>query len=93
MQSESTARMHGERIASLEERYTHLLVRINHLDECVDGVKEVAEKNAEIVRSNIEIWNRRWWIGMGVVAGVCVVTGSGTISLKSLLDVLGKFAH
>ena len=38
---------HGERIACLEERYDHVISRLNHLDECVDGVKVQAEQNAE----------------------------------------------
>lgn len=35
---------HGERIATLESGYEHLVNRINHLDDCVDGVKVQAEK-------------------------------------------------
>ncbi len=80
----------GSRIAVLEERYEHLMRRLNHLDECVDGVKIQAEENAELSRKNERIWDRRWWIGLGVVGSLIFIGGSGPFSLKEVLNLLSR---
>lgn len=67
--------------------------RLDHLDECVDSVKVQAAENAELVRANAQKWDGRWKLGIGIVIGVALATGSGTVSLKSLLDLFGKIFH
>lgn len=86
-------RDHGERIATLEERYEHVISRLNHLDDCVDGVKSQAEENAKSVRDNQQLWDRRWWIGLGVVGALIFFSGSGFVSLKELVGLLSKLGH
>lgn len=81
---------HGERIASLEERFTHLLARINHLDECLDDAKTQAAKDAAIIKQKLDTWDSRWKYGIGIIIGAILVSGSGTVSLKTLLELLGK---
>ena len=82
---------HGERIVCLEERYDHVISRLNHLDECVDGVKVQAEQNAEKARKNERLWDRRWWIGLGVVGTLIFISGSGFVSLKELVALFQNY--
>ena len=84
---------HGERIATLEEKYDHVIRRLNHLDQCVDGVKVQAEANAAEARKNARLWDRRWWIGLGVVGTLIFISGSGFVSLKELIGLLAKLSH
>jgi len=82
--NENTGLRHqGERIATLESAYGEIVHRLNHLDECVDDVKKVAAENQRI-------WEKRWYIGIGIVVGITLLAGSGTISLKTLIDLLSK---
>lgn len=84
---------HGERIASLEERFNNLLSRINHLDECLDDAKIQSAKDAAIIKKKLDTWDERWtrWkIGFGVIIGAILASGSGTVSLKTLIDLLAK---
>lgn len=83
----------GERVATLESEYKEVIRRLNHLDTCVDGVKSQAEENAELARKNRELWDRRWWIGIGFVAALIFLSGSGFLSLKELIGLLTKLAH
>jgi len=83
----------GQRIAVLEERYDHLVSRLNHLDTCIDGVKEQAAENAGLVRQNMETWDRRWWVGLGFVGALIFLSGSGLLSLKELLALFAKLGH
>ena len=84
------ARGHGERIASLEERFNHLLARINHLDVCLDEAKTQAAKDAAIIKKKLDTWDGRWKYGIGIIIGTILASGSGTVSLKSLIDLLSK---
>lgn len=54
---------------------------LKHLDDCVDDVKKQAA-----VRDRI--WDKRWATGIGIIIGACLVTGSGTISLKHLIELI-----
>jgi hypothetical protein len=81
------------RITRLEDSHRSLVQRLDHLDECVDSVKVQAAENAELVRANAQKWDGRWKLGIGIVIGVALATGSGTVSLKSLLDLFGKIFH
>ncbi len=93
MSTTDHSRQHGERIAALEERFEHLVSRLNHLDSCVDSVKVQAEKNAEYARRNERLWDRRWWIGLGIVGTLIFFSGSGFVSLKEFVNLLSKFYH
>jgi hypothetical protein len=86
-------REHGERIASLERDMAHIVDRINHLDECVDSVKVQAEEIAEESRNNARLWDRRWWVGIGIMGTLVFVSGSGVISLKELIQLVAKVTH
>jgi hypothetical protein len=81
---------HGERIATLEAEYAQVILRLNHLDECVDGVKVQAEENAALARKNERLWDRRWWIGLGFVAALIFLSGSGFVSLKEVAMLIAK---
>lgn len=70
-----------------------MINRLNHLDECVDGVKVQAEENAVEARKNARIWDRRWWIGLGVVGALVFFSGSGFVSLKELVNLFQKISH
>jgi hypothetical protein len=43
------------------------------------------------VKSELKTFNKRWLIGIGIFCGVVIAAGNGTVSLKSLLDLLAKF--
>lgn len=81
---------HGERIATLEAEYANVIFRLNHLDDCVDGVKVQAEENADLARKNRELWDRRWWVGIGFVTALIFLSGSGFVSLKELIVLISK---
>ncbi|MGC2150787.1 MAG: hypothetical protein WA618_01995 [Terriglobales bacterium] len=84
------SRHNGERIAALEKEYEHLLDRINHLDDCVDNVKSQVLQHGEELRKNMLTWDRRWWAGLGFVAALIFLSGSGFVSLKSIVDIFSK---
>lgn len=88
MNENTGGRSLGERVAALETMIHTALpefnARLNHLDECVDGVKKEASDREKK-------WDKRWNIGLGIVLAFIVAAGSGTISLKSLLELMGKF--
>jgi hypothetical protein len=83
----------GERVATLESEYKAIVNRLNHLDTCVDSVKVQAEENAELARKNRDLWDRRWWIGIGFVAALIFLSGSGFVSLKQLAELVSKLSH
>lgn len=81
---------HGERIASLEERYTQLTTRLNHLDQCLDGAKLQAAENFSAIQKKLTEWESRWKFALAFLLGAIIAAGSGTVSLKSLIDLLEK---
>jgi hypothetical protein len=83
----------GERLAALEERVEHIVSRVSHLDECVDGVKIQAEQIADLARENRQLWDRRWTIGVTVVVVLIFVSGSGWVSLKEVVGLAAKLIH
>ena len=83
----------GERVAILESEYREVVRRLNHLDDCIDGVKMQAEENAELARKNRDLWDRRWWIGIGFVGALIFLSGSGFLSLKELIGLVAKLSH
>jgi|GEM_PF-6009879 len=83
----------GERVATLEAGLRTVIDRLNHLDACVDGVKVQAENNADLARRNRDIWDRRWWIGIGFVTALIFLSGSGILSLKELIGLFSKLAR
>lgn len=82
-------RDYGERIALLEDRYGHLLVRIDHLDECVDSVKEEAVKNTASIHSKLSVWDKRMYIGIGLILGMIAAAGNWG-GLKWLIELFSK---
>lgn len=97
-------REHGDRLASLEERFNHMSAelshqtkQLNHLDDCVDSVRTEAVENASAVNEKLRVWEKRFdlWSGrlksaLWVLLGAVLAAGSGTVSLKSLIDLIGK---
>ena len=81
---------HGERIATLESRFADMLSRMDHLDECVDDVKSHAASNFSAVQAKLSQWDSRWKVALGIIVGMIIMAGSGTVSLKTLLDLLAK---
>ena len=41
------------------------------------------------VKNELKNFNKRWYIGVGIFCGVMMLAGSGTVSLKSLLEWIG----
>ena len=80
MNETSAARQHGERIRALEMAFSHIQARLDHLDECVDGVKNQH-------RETQAVWEKRWYIGIGLVGGVLIASG---LSLWKIVEILGK---
>lgn len=71
------------RIVRLEESEKRFTDRLNHLDEEVMGLKKAMEKN-------MQTWDRRWWIGIGVAVTIALLTGGGSVSLKSLIGAFSR---
>lgn len=83
MNENSEFRHQGERIAVLEQGYKKMEESLMHLHDCMHQVKDDATKRDKV-------WDRRWSMGIGIIIGVCLITGSGTISLKHLIEFLTK---
>ena len=81
---------YGERIATLETKFGDLVSRLNHLDNCLDEAKENAKGNFESIREKLSEWDVRFKVGLGVIVGMVIAAGSGTISLKSLIEWFSK---
>lgn len=45
------------------------------------------------IKDELKAFNKRWLIGIGIFCGVVIAAGSGTVSLKSLVELLGKVFH
>jgi hypothetical protein len=86
---------HGERIATLEARYMEVVNRLNHLDECIDSVRNQAAENADLVRKNSQVWDERWFFGKGAfwtaAALATILGGIGLVRLNEILNALAKF--
>ena len=71
------------RIYRLEVSEKHFTERLDHLDMCVDKLQVKMDRN-------MQTWDRRWWIGVGLIFALAFSTGGGSFSLKTLLGVLGR---
>ncbi len=90
MNESTVGKAYGERIATLESVMPAILEKLHHLDDCVDGVKDDV-KGVKI--DNIERdkkWDRRWNIAIGAMGTMFFLSSSGTVSLKSLIELLSK---
>lgn len=90
----SSTRSLGERVAALEAMMHTTIPDIKnhlvHLDECVDeGKKEARERDKES-REWEKSWDKKLNIAVGIVVGLIFAAGSGTVSLKTLIEGLGK---
>lgn len=83
-------RDHGERIAALEERHDHFISRLNHIDDCIDGMKVQVETEAKLAREDREKLAGLLKIGLGIILGMMLLSGTGPVSLHSLISVLSK---
>jgi hypothetical protein len=81
------------RLTVLELGHAEMTRRLDHMDESLDKQTEQAAVNAELTRKNAETWDGRWKLGIGIVIGVALATGSGVVSLKSIIELLSKIAH
>ena len=90
---QNEAARHGERIAALEARFSELVQRLDHLDECLDEAKQHAASNFNELKEKLSRWDTRWKIGVGIIVGMIAAAGSGVVSLKSLIELIGKIAH
>jgi hypothetical protein len=66
-----------ERFKALEMGQAALLRKQEHLDVCVDGLKEKLGK-----------WDRRFLALIWLAVGMSIMSGSGFVSLQHLIDVL-----
>ena len=78
------------RLGRLEANHMEIMRRLDHLDGCVDDAKSQAATAADLTRKNTELWNGRWKIGIGILIGVALATGSGVVSLKSIIELFSK---
>ena len=67
------------RLERLEQWRDDITLKMDHLDKCMDSVRETVAK-----------WDRRFLLGLGIIAGLILASGSGTLSLKALIDLLTK---
>jgi hypothetical protein len=89
---QNEAARYGERIASLEARFIELVGRLDHLDECLDSAKTHAASNFQTITEKLAAWDTRWKIGLGIIVGMLIVSGGGVVSLKSIIELIGKIA-
>lgn len=71
------------RVTRLEESEKRFTERLSHLDAEVAKVKNSMEEN-------MRTWDRRWWLGIGVAVTLALLTGGGSVSLKSLIGAMSK---
>ena len=71
------------RIYRLEISEKHFTERLDHLDGEMDRMQRT-------MNDNMRTWDRRWWIGIGIAMAGALLTGGGTLSLKSLLNFFGR---
>ncbi len=83
MNESVVGKAYGERIATLESVMPHVLERLHHLDDCVDDVKK-----DNVARD--KKWDKRWNITIGAMGTMFFLSSSGTVSLKSLIELLSK---
>jgi hypothetical protein len=85
----------GERIATLEARYAEVVSRLNHLHDCIEGVKLQAAEDADLVRKNAKVWDERWFFGKGAfwtaAAVGTILGGIGLVRLNEILSALARF--
>jgi hypothetical protein len=78
-----SGKTHGERIALLERDMDALLKQVNHLDgQLAQNFKTIQEK--------LQTWDSRWKIALAVVLTAIFASGSGSLSLKNILDILSR---
>jgi hypothetical protein len=80
----------GQRVAALEVEFGNLVNRLNHLDDCLDDAKNHAASNFKVIQEKLSAWDTRWKIGLGIIVGMIVASGSGVVSLKSFIELLAK---
>lgn len=73
-----------EHIVALEVGHIKIFERLDHLDECVDGMKvKLAAWEGQIGK-----WEKRWRALFWLLIGVALASGSGTVSLQHLIEWL-----
>lgn len=80
MNENSSVRSLGERVAVLEAVNREMRESLDHLHDCMHGVKDEAIKNNRT-------WDRRWNLLIGGGTALLIVSG---FSLKTLMEVLSK---
>lgn len=83
---ESVQRL-GERVATLEAVNTEMRLSLDHLHDCVHEVKNDVKSFKQDVSIREKIWDKRWYIGVGLVGGVLAVSG---LSLGKLFELISK---
>lgn len=63
--------------------------RIAILEERIDAFEVTMIE----VKEELKTFNKRWLIGIGIFCGVVIAAGSGTVSLKSIIELVGKIIH
>jgi hypothetical protein len=81
---------YGERIASLEKGYETVVSRLNHLDDCLDDAKGQAAADFATIQAKLAQWDKKWWVGVGVIIGVVLISAGGPVSIKGLIELLSK---
>lgn len=79
MQSEESL---GQRVARLEER---MQAHGDALTKNTELLEKTESRVSEVERT---IWKAKWWM-IGAIAGAGILTGSGRLSLDSVLKHFG----
>lgn len=78
----------GERVARLESEFKNIVIRLDHLDNCVDDAKKQSAENFRAIEARLDKWDRRWLIGFGILIGIMILQSSGTMTL--LMEIISK---
>ncbi len=73
------AQEQADRLTRLEMWQQEAKREFGHIHACMHDVKEAVNR-----------WDKRWWIGVGILAGLAFASGGGIISLQSVIKLLSS---
>lgn len=81
-----------DKVSRIDTKVEVIHTNVGHLDECLDEFKNEMlgrDRRSGIVGELRTELRRLWWAWLALLLAI-MGAGSGTISLKSLLEMLGK---
>lgn len=81
-----------DKVSRIDTKVEVIGTNVKHLDDCLDGLKRelFGEDRQSGKLWRIEQQLKKLWVAVVVIILTIMGAGSGTISLKSLLEMLGK---